>query len=119
MVARATPAPMRPDLASHSSSFGRLDGMSRIALAILIVASPAGCGPFTGQPGSDLAAECLKDHPGDWRCCAPGQHVTNGTCCKAGFHAVSDVEHPDWRTCVPDEDPADAGAELDACADAP
>jgi hypothetical protein len=95
--------------------------MSRIALAILILAGLAGCGPWVGQPGTDLSAECLKDHPGDWRCCSPNAHVTNGTCCLAGEHAVSDVDHPDWRTCVPDEDPGDAGAdaESDACADAP
>jgi hypothetical protein len=91
--------------------------MSRIALAILLV-SLSGCGPTVGQGVGDLSAECLKDNPGDWRCCDPGGHVSNGTCCPAGYHAVSDVKDPDWRDCVPDETQTDAGAP-DACTDAP
>jgi hypothetical protein len=96
----------------------------RLAWAIGLLVGLAGCRVTV----IDLAAVCLEDHPDDARCCVAGDHPDHGTCCGPGAHAISDVEHPDWRVCVWDEDPcadagacpdADADAEADAGADAP
>ena len=107
---------MRPDPARPSASFSRLRGMVlRLVWAIGLLIGLAGCVLI----GRDASAECLKRNPGEIGCCALGTHISNGTCCPPGWHALSDVEHEDWKVCVPDEDPcADAGACLDAGTDA-
>ena len=99
--------PVRPSLSS-----GRLSGMwLRIPWTIVLLIGLAGC----VLQGIDAAAVCLEEHPGKVGCCHLGDHVSNGTCCGPGAHAISDVEHPDWRVCVFDEDPCtDGGACLDA-----
>jgi hypothetical protein len=89
--------------------------VSRLAWAIGLLVGLVGCVVRV----IDVPAGCLEEHPGQVGCCVPGDHVSNGTCCPAGWHALSDVEHEDWRVCVPDEDPcADASACLDAGTDA-
>jgi hypothetical protein len=113
---------MRPDPARPSSSFGRRGGMaSHIARAIVLFVGLAGCGPQVGGGVFNLNSLCLEESPGDLSCCYPGDHIDNGLCCDPGYHAVTDVEHADWKTCVLDENPADAGADtpLDAGTDAP
>ena len=83
----------------------------RKAWGIALLAGLAGC----LLPGIETDDVCLKKFPGNPACCERGGHLTNGTCCPDGFHAVSDVEHVDWRVCTPDEDPpADAGICRDA-----
>jgi hypothetical protein len=110
---------MRPDPARPSSPFGQLGGMaSRIAWAIVLLGSLAGCGPAVGTGAIDFSALCLEEHPGDVRCCFPGEHIERTICCPPNSHEVSDVEHPEWTLCLPDETPADAGAALDGGADA-
>lgn len=98
--------------------------MPCIAWASVLLVVLAGCVTTVG----DLSAACLEQHPGEIRCCAPGGHIDQGTCCPAGMHVVADVEHPDWRVCVFDKRPCadggacqqtDADAEADAGADAP
>jgi len=78
----------------------------RNAWALVLLANLTGC----EDTGGDLDAACLEEHPGDIRCCFEGGqvHVDNGTCCPDGMHAISDVEHPDWRICKFNED---AGAD--------
>jgi hypothetical protein len=107
---------MRPDPALRSSALRRLGGMVlRLAWAIGLFVGLSGC----RVEELDIGAACLEDHDGDARCCPEGTYPDHGTCCERGAHVVSDVEHPDWRVCVWDEDPcADAGACLDAGADA-
>ena len=94
----------------------------RSACAIELLVGLAGC----KVDAVDLSALCLKEHPGLVRCCEPDTFPSNGTCCPAGFHEVSDVEHEDWRLCAPDKDPCanagtclDGGTEADAGAPAP
>jgi hypothetical protein len=109
---------MRPDPARPSSSFGRFGGkVARLVWAIALLVGLTGCN--SDDPGIDFFAACLKERPGDVRCCAKDWHIDDGTCCPRGYHTLTDVEREDWRICVPDEDPcADAGACLDAGADA-
>lgn len=103
---------MRPDPTRPSSSFGSAGGMAaRIARAIVLLVGLAGCGPRIGIGVTDLEAECLKELPGDVRCCYPGEHIDQDNCCPDGEHLVRDVEHADWAICLPDETPADAGAD--------
>jgi hypothetical protein len=112
--------------ARPSLSFGRLGGVaSRIAWGIALLVGLAGCGPLVGTGVTDFNAICLQERPGDIGCCPPGDHIERTTCCPPNSHEVSDVEHADWVACIPDEVPADDGAdagtatELDAGADAP
>lgn len=111
---------MRPDPAQSSSSFDRRSGrVSRLARAIVLLIGFAGCGGVESGGGVlDLAAKCLEEHPGFAGCCFPDEHVDHGTCCPDGSHALADVEHADWRICVPDADPADADADAPPDADA-
>jgi hypothetical protein len=87
----------------------------RRAWALVLLVGLAGC----VVTAIDVAAVCLEKYPGQVGCCGvPGDHVSNGTCCAPGHHAVSDVEHEDWRICVWDEDPcADGGVDGGACLD--
>jgi hypothetical protein len=110
---------MRPDPARPSSSFGRFGG--RVACLVRVIALVVGLtGCNSNSSGISLSELCLKERPGDIRCCfSPGWHVDDGRCCPRGYHALTDVEREDWKICVPDEDPcADAGACLDAGSDA-
>src|SRR4051812_43115181 len=92
-----TPAPTRTDPAPPSSAFGRLSGMVvRNAWVMVLVVCLAGC--VTNN--DDLAAYCLAQSHSDPGCCPTDTHIDHGTCCLAGMHAISDVEHPDWRVCV-------------------
>jgi hypothetical protein len=110
---------MRPDPARPSLSFGRFgDRVARLVRAIALLVGLTGCD--SDDPVITLEIACLKERPGDIRCCfSPRAHVDDGTCCPAGYHTLTDVEHEDWKICVPDADPcADGGACLDAGADA-
>jgi hypothetical protein len=80
------------------------------------------------QQDADLSAACLEMYPGLSKCCTGTTRPDNGICCPFGMHAVSDIDHPDWKACVPDEQPhtdagvcpaANTGIEADAGADAP
>jgi hypothetical protein len=87
----------------------------RNAWAIALLVGLTGCESTI----LDFSADCLAEHNNSPRCCPEGTHVDHGTCCYDGTHEASDVEHPDWRICILDEDPcADAGADAGACQDA-
>jgi len=104
---------MPTDPAPVSSSSTRLGGLVvRNASVIALLVGLAGCAPTAADP----SVGCLKKYPGWIQCCPPGDHIDNGTCCPAGMHALTDVEHEDWKVCVWDVDPcADAGAQPGHC----
>src|SRR5689334_1905575 len=113
--------PMRPDPAPPPFPAARWAGLVvDKGWAIVLLVGVAGC----VTDNADATAKCLQMYPGDvLGCCAPGDHIDHGTCCASGMHVISDVEHPDWRVCVPDAPPCsgmldDGGACLDAGADA-
>lgn len=92
--------------------------------AIVLFGGFAGCRLQVSNWGED----CLDSYPGWVKCCEPFGRPDDGICCRFGQHAVHDIDHPDWKTCVFDEEPhGDAGAcqeviadgEADAGADAP
>lgn len=109
---------MRSDSKPRSPWIGGLRAIAyrKPLTAVAVLVCMAGCVTYV----DDIAADCLRMYPGDVaRCCEPGDHVDQGTCCPAGMHVISDVEHPDWRICIPDETLCpDAGGNGSACEDA-
>jgi hypothetical protein len=100
------------------------DMLPRKFWAIVVFVGLTGCREQVARPGED----CLESYPGWSECCKGLGRPDNGICCPLGTHTVSDVDHPDWKFCVPNEIPHqdagvcpkdDAGAEADAGVDAP